>query len=193
MNKLTDGSNRGVQRCLTICALFAALILVMCQSSQAATVTLAWDPSTDPEVTGYRLYCAHLPETEFQVFEVGGETAFTIPDLVEGETYAFYVTCYNTVGLESEPSNTIDYTVPALPISEVRITQSRIDDNNIVITWSSVAGATYRVVYKTDIADPDWQTLGDDLTGSSTETTFTELIPAEPGTQRFYAITQVTP
>ena len=41
---------------LTFLFILAGLILFLSPVSHAAQVTLAWDPETDPNVTGYRVY-----------------------------------------------------------------------------------------------------------------------------------------
>lgn len=75
------------------------------------TVTLAWDPSPGPDVAGYRIYYT-LTGGDTQVLDVGDVTTASVSELMAGETYSFYATCYNLAGLESEPSNSIEYTVP---------------------------------------------------------------------------------
>jgi hypothetical protein len=75
-------------------------------------VILAWDPSVDATVTGYRVYYHATESTNVTVLDVGKTTSCTLTNLCETETYSFSVTAYNEVGLESDPSNTVAYTVP---------------------------------------------------------------------------------
>jgi len=81
--------------------------------AQSASVTLAWDPNTEPDVAGYRLY--YGINGFGTVVNCGNVTNQSVLDLQPGRMYSFYVTCYNTSGLESEPSNVVEYVVPGGP------------------------------------------------------------------------------
>jgi hypothetical protein len=48
-----------------------------------------------------------------QIINVGNTTTITVPNLAAGQTYYFVVTAYNTVGIESAPSNQTSVTVSA--------------------------------------------------------------------------------
>ena len=90
--------------------IIAALVL---PALDAAEVSLAWDPpNPEPDAAGYRIYYTEPPATETQMADAGNSTAIIIGNLVEGVTYAFHATCYSSSGLESDPSETIEYTVP---------------------------------------------------------------------------------
>jgi chitinase len=97
---------------------FLGVILAACVAlfygcrAEGATVTLAWDPNTEPDIAGYKIYYGSPPGTYTNVVNPGNVTNTTITDLEAPFTYAFYATCYNTSGLESEPSNVVQYTVP---------------------------------------------------------------------------------
>jgi hypothetical protein len=82
-------------------------------SSFAASVTLAWDPNAEPDVTGYRVYYGTSSGVYTQSLDAGSATTIAIPNLLDGTTYYFAVTAYNTEALESAWSNEITYT-PAL-------------------------------------------------------------------------------
>ena len=88
------------------------LLLIVVEIARAASVTLAWDPNTEPDIAGYRLYYGTPAGNFTTVVNTGNTTNTTVEGLQPGATYAFYVTCYNTSGLESEPSNVVTYTVP---------------------------------------------------------------------------------
>ncbi|MDB6125628.1 MAG: hypothetical protein JWQ71_4621 [Pedosphaera sp.] len=84
-----------------------------------------------------------------------------------------YVVEYNT-----NPAGEI--TPPAIEQVDTR------DPANIVITWSAVNGATYRVQYKLDINGAAWTDLAPDVTASNSTASFTD----HPGAavRRFYRI-----
>jgi hypothetical protein len=80
-----------------------------------SSVTLAWDPSPDSAISGYRLYEGVASQTYSNVIDVGDATTVTVPNLVSGVTYFFAVSAYDTNGQESELSAEVSYTVPGPP------------------------------------------------------------------------------
>jgi len=82
------------------------------QGGGYAEVALAWDANTEPDLDGYKLYYGSSSRSYGYIIDVGNQTDFTVVDLVEGETYYFAVTAYNTTGYESTYSNEVVYTVP---------------------------------------------------------------------------------
>lgn len=78
-------------------------------------VQLAWDPSPDSWVTGYRLYCAtnSFYGTNdvgmIRAIDVGTNLTTTVYNFQSG-TYYFVATAYTTNGLESLPSNEVSWT-----------------------------------------------------------------------------------
>src|SRR5215469_13459156 len=80
-------------------------------SSQAAqSVTLAWNPSSGPNLAGYRVHEGTVSGTYTKTIDVGNSTTATILGLTAGVTYYFVVTAYNTTGVESTHSNQISFT-----------------------------------------------------------------------------------
>jgi hypothetical protein len=59
----------------------------------------------------------------------------------------------------------------------------------ISISVNTTSGKTYRVLYKNNLADPDWTQLGSDQLANSTTLTFPDTLNAS--SQRFYRILQV--
>jgi len=96
------------------------------------SVTLAWDPSPDTNVVGYRVYYGVVSRTYTNVVNVGNATNVTINGLVEGTTYYFAATAYNSLGMESDYSAESVYTAPGLPnqaptlnaLANIRINQN---------------------------------------------------------------------
>ena len=76
------------------------------------SVTLAWNPSTDPTITGYNLYYGGASRAYTNKISVGLATSVTISGLVEGTTYYFAATTHSTAGVESPFSSELDYLVP---------------------------------------------------------------------------------
>jgi len=81
-------------------------------TAKAATVGLAWDASSDPTVTGYKIYTGTALLVYTNSINVGNTTNCTISNLVVGVTYHFAATAYNAFGLESDYSAEATYAVP---------------------------------------------------------------------------------
>ena len=81
-------------------------------STSAASVTLAWNPSTDPTVAGYNVYYGGASATYTNEISAGNVTNITVSGLVPGATYYFAATTYNTAGMESALSSEASYQVP---------------------------------------------------------------------------------
>lgn len=78
----------------------------------ASAVTLKWDPSSDPRVTGYALRYGSTSGNHTVRVDIGSKTTASVLELTAGRTYYFAVTAYTADGVESLPSNEVAYTVP---------------------------------------------------------------------------------
>ena len=78
----------------------------------AQSVTLAWNPSPDLSVVGYRMHSGVTSGNYSNSVVVGNVTTNTVPGLTSGVTYFFAITAYDASGLESVFSNEVSYTVP---------------------------------------------------------------------------------
>jgi hypothetical protein len=92
-----------------LCVSLPALAVLQ---TPGTTITLGWDPSTDPSVVGYHLYYGVASGTYTNMIDAGTNTSVTVSNLVPGVTYYFAVTTYTAAGVESMPSSEITYTVP---------------------------------------------------------------------------------
>jgi hypothetical protein len=108
----TDSFGIGLMRCLGAVLLVAALTA---SAQGQSSVTLAWDPSSDSSIAGYRLYEGAASRSYTNVINTGKATTATVSNLVSGITYFFAVTAYDTNGQESGFSSEISYTVPWSP------------------------------------------------------------------------------
>jgi hypothetical protein len=94
--------------------LLSGISFLAAVSSQAAqSVTLAWNPSSGPNLVGYRVREGTVSGTYTQTIDVGNNTSATISNLASGATYYFVVSAYNTAGVESVPSNELSFTATA--------------------------------------------------------------------------------
>jgi hypothetical protein len=94
-------------------------------STITASVSLGWNPVTDPSITGYYVHygtqspnsvgsCAYTKSTYYSLASLASASspAITISDLASGTTYYFSVSAYN--GLESACSNEVSTNIPSV-------------------------------------------------------------------------------
>jgi hypothetical protein len=91
---------------------FISLLSLFCSVPQAkaADVSLAWDPSTSPNLSGYKLYVGNTSNTYSTSTTLGNQTTYTVTGLGAG-TWYFAVTAFDTDGNESDFSNEISQTI----------------------------------------------------------------------------------
>ena len=98
--------------------LVGVLVLFLSLASQAGatgSVTLHWDQNVEPDIAGYHLFYGVTSGSYTDEMDVGNTTTATVPGLADGGTYFFVVTAYNTVTMESPPSNEVSATVGPPP------------------------------------------------------------------------------
>lgn len=95
--------------------LSALLLLLFSSHSIAAQITLAWDPSPDQRVIGYRVHAGQASGSYSLSFDTGTTTSYTIKDLAEGGIYYFAVSARDSTGAESAFSNQVSATIPYSP------------------------------------------------------------------------------
>jgi len=81
--------------------------LVAASPLHAADMTVAWDPSPDPRVTGYKLYLGETSGRYSEVLDVGNQTQYTLVGLEPGQLVYLAATAYREDGLESAFSDEI--------------------------------------------------------------------------------------
>jgi hypothetical protein len=98
----------------TVLWLLSCMIsLVACPALASSSVPLAWDPSADPTVVGYKIYYGTASQNYTSSIDVGNVTNATVALSADGTTYYFAATTYDVSGQESEFSNEANYTTPA--------------------------------------------------------------------------------
>jgi hypothetical protein len=100
------------KRALTLFLIFSLLVFGFACEVSAVSVRLAWDRSTEPLVTGYRLYYGTSSGNYTNSLDAGDRTDYTITGLNAGATYYFAATAYTGTGDESTFSNETSYTLP---------------------------------------------------------------------------------
>lgn len=125
-------------------------------------VNLAWNPSPSIEVTGYRIYYGVAQGGYTNSVTTGNVTNAVVTGLVSGLPYYFAVAGYNAIGLESELSNEIGYTVPGgLATLQIRVATNK----QAILTVTGLIGHTYEIQATSDLKT--WTVLGTVTLGST--------------------------
>jgi hypothetical protein len=100
--------------------LYTVCLLLVPQAVQAASVTLQWDPNTEPDLRGYVLQWGTSSGVYTQRVDVGNQTTYTLTLTTPGSTtYFFSVVAYSDAGV-SAPSTEVS-TVVNNPITQPRL------------------------------------------------------------------------
>lgn len=81
------------------------------QSLDSIAAILAWDPSSDSSVAGYKVFWGEVNKAA-TVRDVGLSTQAEFTNLTPGASYFFYLKSYSATGVESDPTPTVSYTEP---------------------------------------------------------------------------------
>ena len=126
------------------------LILVLTSRALAATVTLAWDANTEPNLAGYILHYGNASGSYSTEVDVGNTTMAALSGVDEGQTYYFAATAYNVNRNESTFSNEVRYTIPVDAIPPTAVMTSPSDGSSIprksTITMTAAASDNVGVV-----------------------------------------------
>ncbi|HWW03080.1 MAG TPA: Ig-like domain-containing protein [Candidatus Acidoferrum sp.] len=181
---------RGVRFAGWLGALWISLTL-SAFAQTTTNVTLAWNPSPASDVAGYRLYYGFASQTYTSLVSVANVTNAAVAGLVRGTTYYFTATTLDSLGLESQPSSEITYTVPTNSTSSVSTT------TNTAPTISGIAGQTIAVNTATPVLSftvADQETPATNLTVAATSSNPTlapnsSMILGGTGTNRTITVT----
>jgi hypothetical protein len=88
-------------------------ILAIAGIAQAATVQVTWNPNTEPDLAGYRLYVGEASGQYGEPVDVGNVTGHVMEITPQhGATYYFALTAYDTSGNESGYSDEATCFIP---------------------------------------------------------------------------------
>jgi hypothetical protein len=155
--------------------------------TNAAPVTLGWDPSPDPGVQGYAIYYGPMVTGNLTRIPTGTNLICRLTNLIVGTTYRIYAVSYSALGVESLPSNEVFYkpTVPAVPVPRLQIT--RRSDGNMRLQYPAPAAGNFTVQFAASPDAKQWQTLTNITLGTAAEIVITDST-ARKVPQRFYRI-----
>lgn len=117
------------------------LLVAFAATALATSVALQWDPNTESDLAGYRVFYVAESST-FEgavVVDVKNQTTATIADLDPLKSYSFAVKAYNTAGMESAFSNVV--VVPELTPPVVALTAPTITAGSFTVYASATDNA----------------------------------------------------
>lgn len=119
----------------------------------ARDLTLSWNPSADPTVTGYKIYYGTSSCHYTNNVTVGNVTTATISNLNAGVTYYFSATAFDATGTESDFSNETSFIVPGV----VTLVQNANAGQGPLIRFPVESGHWYEVQATSDLKT--WRTI----------------------------------
>ncbi len=104
-----------MRKWFTTFLVFAAITVCATFAHADGRVGLAWNPNSESDIGGYKLHYGTTSRVYDKIIDVGNKTEVEIGELIEGETYYFTLTAYDTVKNESGYSIEISHEVPRVP------------------------------------------------------------------------------
>jgi hypothetical protein len=93
---------------LTYLVLLGLLSLILLPMAHSAQLTLAWDPNTEADLAGYKIYYGTASGVYGSPINVGNVTTYTLTGLIQGQTYFITATACDTSNNESGYSNELN-------------------------------------------------------------------------------------
>lgn len=131
--------------CLTSCSNFvgACLVFFIVEAFEVpvCAAILSWDANPEPNIS-YRVFTS-VNDGSPSATDVGTATTF-VPNILPGQSYAFYVVAYNSDGVSSRPSETVTYTAPRLePMQPLRLLGVDLKNSG---TWFGSYGSRGHII-----------------------------------------------
>ena len=121
----------------------------------ACPCTLGWNSSQDSSVTGYVLYYGMAGSaTNRQV--LGLTNTFTFFNLIASSNYFFYLTTHDANGMESPPSNVLNYKPQILSLLKLASPAPGIMN----LQFRAAPGSDCLIQYTATLNPAQWQILG---------------------------------
>jgi len=136
--------------------LFAAALSASAQSQ--SSVTLAWDLGADNSISGYEIHYGAASHNYTDAVSVGLVSRVTISGLNVGTTYYFAATAYNLLGLESDYSEEVSYTVPPVETIEPSLQLTITPTGQVILTGTGTPGQACNILMSQDFMT--WTVIG---------------------------------
>ncbi|EFK05840.1 conserved hypothetical protein [delta proteobacterium NaphS2] len=118
-------------------ALFSRIILILILThfiplAHSAEVTLTWDPNTESDLSGYKIYYGYETGNYEYSIDVGDTTSYQVAGL-EDQTIYFVATAYDVNGNESEYSKEVVFTPENQPPVADAGPDQTVDEGTVAI------------------------------------------------------------
>jgi len=141
----------------SVLSLLVFLLFFLPGSGHSAQVTLAWDPNTEPDLAGYRIYYGLLSNEYSYSIDAGNQTSYTLSNLEDEKTYYFAATAYDQEGNESDFSYEVVFNAPLAaciysvsPTSQSSAPEGGTGAVNVTTqsgcNWTAVSNASWLVI-----------------------------------------------
>jgi Fibronectin type III domain len=117
---------------LILFLLLCSAVLLKYSVIASQSVTLGWDPSSDPNSVAYNIYYGTVSHEYTTEVSAGNATSVVINGLIEGATYYFAATTYDVSGQESSFSDEVPYTVP-IATSDPLVTNNCVAGQYVIL------------------------------------------------------------
>lgn len=97
-------------------SILLVLFLTITPAAMASSVSLVWDPVSDPQLSGYKVLYGFSSRNYQHEVDVGDSTSLVVSALKPGTTYYFTAVAYSADGRQSDYSDEIIYTTATAPI-----------------------------------------------------------------------------
>lgn len=105
------------------------ILFILTLTAAYAGWGVQWNPNPENNIAGYRVYYGNESGKYTETIDVGNVTEADMSQLPAGD-YFFVVTAYNTLGLESLPSDELNVTV----LGRVTNLRLKIAGNSLSVT-----------------------------------------------------------
>ena len=138
------------RRCGTLAVLASVLVLIPMIAFGAASVDLAWDANTEPDLAGYKIHYGTASGHYSHTIDVHNTTQYTLTDLDDGVTYYLAATAYDVDDNESAYSEELVHTTAS---------PNHNPANPSVPSGSSSGYTQTNYSFSTTASDPDGDSL----------------------------------
>lgn len=128
--------------------LVSGILFVSTTNVFSAQVTLSWNPNSEDDLAGYKTYYGNSSGNYDSIIDVGNRTSYTIPGLIDGDTYFFTVIAYDFSGNESDYAAEISYPEDPEPDIKAKSSDGPItlgSSNSLLVNISLDAGSSLGV------------------------------------------------
>ncbi len=154
------------------------------------TVSFWWKVSSETNVDQLRFYVGN-----FEQARLTGEVdwqwlTFPVPSGTQLLKWRYSKNASGATGQDAAWVDEVEFvssTIPEEPTGTIR-PNLVINNTTVVLTWDTLPGKTYRIYYKDNLSDPDWNLVAGQLTLTATTAAIED--PEGKQVQRFYQVVE---